>query len=477
MSVLQPFDWDTYLFTARQQEAQKARLEAYKRNWNYYHGVQKRPLSVGTQQPDDNVVINFARLVVDKGVSFLFGKELEFELQEGEVTPEEEYLEKVWQRNRKMTWLTKFGTSGGIYGDPMLKIVPDGMGPGIARLVILEPEIVTLLSDPEDIERIVRYRLEWVSEDQDGKALHYRQDIQLVDDNGGVERWDVVNRVAKGNGIYVPDPNRKDERWPYAWPPILHTQNLPCPGTIYGQADIDEVALQDAINYLASKMQKIIRYHAHPKTIGRGFKATDMQHGEDDLTILPSKDSDISNLEMRSDLSGSMQFMDRLISWLLATARIPRLDPAVVSVGALSGFALKVLYGDLLEKTEVKRRTYGDLLVELNRRLCDLGGFGAEHYVTIHWQDPLPEDEQAEMTRDQFELDNELASHETVATRRGLDYETEKERIAAEREEREAQGGNIGAAVIQQFMNGQPQRARQEPDNDDDTPPNAQPKR
>jgi hypothetical protein len=123
-------------------------------------------------------------------------------------------------------------------------------------------------------------------------------------------------------------------------------------------------------------------------------------------------------------------------------------------VGALSGFALRVLHQDLLEKTNAKQRTYGDLLIEINRRLCELGGFGAEHYTTIHWPDPLPVDEAAETLRDGFDLDKGVASLETVQTRRGLDPEVENERMAKERQARDVAEGNVGALLLRQFETG-----------------------
>ncbi len=44
-----------------------------------------------------------------------------------------------------------------------------------------------------------------------------------------------------------------------------------------------------------------------------------------------------------------------------------------VATGELSGLALQVLYGPLVEKTRTKRTTYGDLLTELNRRPLIVG--------------------------------------------------------------------------------------------------------
>lgn len=439
-------DYELVLFEQRMEAEQAERLASYKRHYEYYLGGHKQPLPVRTGQPNDNVILNLARIVVDKGAAFLFGKDLVWELQEGESTPAEDALDTVWKRNRRMTFLAEIGTSGGIYGHVFIKILPDGIAPGIPRLVNILPELVTVLRDYDDLQAVNGYRIEWTGIDTSGRPLHKRQDIVREE-----TRWIVRNRVDKGNGAWAQGPQAPaDFVWPWPWAPIVDAPNIILPGSYYGQSDLADLDEQDAVNYVASKIQRILRYHAHPKTWGKGFKAGDLQIREDDMLIIPSPDGSLGNLEMQSDLSSSLDFLDKLVNSYMASARVPRLDPAVINVGALSGFALKVLYGDLLEKTELKRRTYGDLLIEINRRLCDMLGFGAENYVTIHWPDPLPVDENAEMTRDKFELEAELASIETVQRRRGLDPEVEAERKAKQ----EAETNSIGGTLIRQFMAG-----------------------
>jgi len=454
MTQLNPRLLDAMLFVQRRRAAEADRRERYKRNWNYYHGIQKRPLKVRQGQSDDNVIINLARLIVDKGASFLFGKEVGFELQEGEQTEEESILDEIWQRNNKMTFLGKLAVSGGIYGHVFVKILPNGIAEGIPRLVSLSPEYMTVFWDEQDIESVWKYRIEWTATDRDGTAIHRRQDV--TENESGT--WDIENRISKSGGRWEPDPKNPDLAWGYSWPPILGSQNIALPDAYYGLSDLEDISEQDAINYVASKVNRILRYHSHPKAIGRGFAPDDIKIAVDETLVLPSAESELYNLEMQSDLGSSLAFMDRLISWFLATARIPRVDPATVNVGALSGFALRVLYGDLLEKTEVKRRTYGDMLIELNRRLLDLAGKGEDNICTLHWSDPLPEDYAAQEKRDKFDADYGLATKETLRARRGIDHEVEEERFRAQ----EAADGNIGKMLLRNFQTAQGTLQRQE---------------
>jgi hypothetical protein len=436
-------DLSSILFEQRVQDDDQQRLAQYDQNWRYYNGDHKRPLKVKQGQADDNVVMNLARIVVDKGASFLFGKPVDFELEEGTDTPPEQYIDDVWQRNRKMTLMNKMALSGGVCGHLFVKIVPDGISPRVPRLVVLDPAYVRVAYSDDDIADVFRYRIQFTAMGRDGRAVNRRQDIER--DDGG--RWGITNWIARGGGRWEPDGDEWKPAWRWPWPPIVDCQNLVNPHEFYGLSDLEDLSLQDGVNFTASNVLRVLRYHAHPKTWGKGIGKTDIEIGADDVLLLKNDKGELHNLEMQSDLGSSLEFLRELRNGFLASARVPRMDPAQVNVGALSGFALKVLYGDLLEKTGVKRCTYGDLLVELNRRLCELGGHGPERITALHWQDPLPEDEQAEMTRDKFELDYKLASQETVRARRGLDQQTEGERIQAE----EAASGNIGALLLRQF--------------------------
>jgi hypothetical protein len=266
----------------------------------------------------------------------------------------------------------------------------------------------------------------------------------------------VLNRIQRGGGQFIPDPDNPDiTPWPWKWAPIIDAQNIPCAGVYYGLSDIEDLDEQDAINYVTSAVHRILRYHAHPKTWGRGFNAQQVEQGADDLLIIQSQSGELQNLEMQSDLASSLNYLDLLRTEMLRTGRVPDLTTENLSLGATSGFALRLLHGDLLEKTTAKQRTYGDLLIELNRRLLELAGYGEDNYTDILWDDPLPLNEQEQMIRDDFELRNTLASKETVQRRRGLDPETENERITAESSAEDIRTGNVGALLVRQFAQGQ----------------------
>lgn len=446
-------DFNTAMFDNRQGQSDDERRVRYKRNWSYYHGDHIKPLKVEIGQADDNVIINLARYIVDKGVAFLFGREVEFQLDEGATTPEEEALETIWQRNRKATFLLKLAQLGAIYGHLFIQILPDYYERGVARLVPIEAEYMDVKWRGNDIESAYRYTITWLEEGRDGKAVYRKQDV-IQDDTSG--KWRIEYRIQRGGGQWQPDPDNPDiNPWPWNWSPIIDCQNIPCAGMYYGLSDIEDLDEQDAINYTASAIHRILRYHAHPKTWGRGFSAAQVEQSASDMLIINSQSGELRNLEMQSDLASSQTYLDTLRTEMLRLGRVPDLTPQNLGLGATSGFALRLLHGDLLEKTQAKQRTYGDMLVELNRRLLELAGYGDDNICEVIWHDPLPMNEQESMTRDGFELDRNLVSRETVQTRRGLDPTAENEKIQAESTADDMREGNVGALWVRQFAQGQ----------------------
>lgn len=362
----------------------------FRQAWDGYYGRFPKALKVRPGQPDDNIVANYLRPIVDKGVSFLFGRDVRFEVSETEHLSSEIWLDECWRANRKMTLLHKLALNGAICGHTFIKIVPRQPYP---RLVVLDPATVTVRWQPDDIDTVEAYIIQYPAiEPKSGGQIAVRQVVErdgarwLVLDqqaSGGVDRWTTVEESV----------------WPWPWPPIADCQNLPAPNEYWGISDLesDIVQLNIAINFVLSNIARIIRYHAHPKTWGKGFTAGMLNIAVDETIVLPSPDAELHNLEMTSDLASSIALFERLERSLYEVTRVPEVSMGKLDrAGALSGVALEILYQPLLEKTETKRRLYGDLLIEVNRRLLALGGFGDGLYTVLHWPYLLPRDARSE---------------------------------------------------------------------------------
>jgi hypothetical protein len=116
--------------------------------------------------------------------------------------------------------------------------------------------------------------------------------------------------------------------WMYDFSPIVDCQNLPAPGEFWGQSDLEDDVLEivRAINFIASNTARIIRFHAHPKTWGRGFMAKDLRIGVDETIVLPGENAELHNLEMQSDLASSLRYLDMLRQALHEISRVPEVS-------------------------------------------------------------------------------------------------------------------------------------------------------
>ena len=426
------------------------RLADINRRWEAYYGKIAKPLKVKPGQVDDNLRLNFAGGVVNEGVAFLFGQDIDFvvgadsTLGEGDGNPHQaadDWLEACWKQNKGMTLLQELAINGGVAGHAYLKVVEPGTVQNrtkFPRLVLVDPATISALWDPHDYKQVLKWTIQWHGMDPDtGRPVAYRQ---IITKDAVGASWTIVDQHSdERSSVWATDDTAV---WPYAWPPVFHCQNLPAPNQFYGMADLEDDVIEAAaaINFTASNIGRILRFHAHPKTWGVGFMAAQLDVAVDGTIILPSKDAALHNLEMQSDLSSSLEFYKRMLEAFCAVSRTPEITTGNVGegLGTLSGLALQVLYGPLLRKNNTKKRLYGDMLSELSARLLEMSGQGEGLDVSISWPNPLPADPVAERSALKADTDMGVASKSTVAEKLGYNWKLEDDRIQQEQKSAQA---------------------------------------
>ena len=73
-----------------------------------------------------------------------------------EIKQQQEYLDKVWDLNKKEIILYQVGLHGTVYGTTYFKISPDGVidpytNKPYPRLIALDPEIIRVKTAPQDM--------------------------------------------------------------------------------------------------------------------------------------------------------------------------------------------------------------------------------------------------------------------------------------------------------------------------------------
>lgn len=434
MSIVSIREWgkfDPWLTILTVIDSERQRVARMSRAWERYHGQFPKPLDkVGKY--DDSIVVNYCRLVVDKSVSFLFGDDeekggVEFQIDIDSETEAEDYLEKVWKKNKKQALLTEIGTSGAVTGHVIAKIIPDGELP---QILPINPETVFVKYESMNHKRVVEYLIVMDTVDPEtGDALKI---VQTITRDGDV--WRIVDSVSREGGAPEVVFN---EVWNYPWPPIVDSQNLPAPHDYWGVADIenDIMDLNESLNFTMTNIQRILRYHAHPKTWVTGVTGDSIKIAPDKAIVLPTPEAKIGNLEMQSDLSSSIRQFQEVRQALLEATSTPEVAiGATENVQRLSALALALLFQPLIEKTKRKRALYGCFLQDLNARILALGGHGEDVEVKNLWPRTLPVDPQSEAQSSQIHKSLGV-SRRTILERLGFDADLEKVRKQEEGDE------------------------------------------
>jgi hypothetical protein len=440
----------------------------------YYEGAQKQPLTVKRGQMDDNLVTNFIGLAIERATSLLFGGGVKFHAAAGPESAEQQYLDAVWNVNKKEILLHRTGNDGEIFGTAYYKIVPETIeyqNVMLPRIVLLDPKLMAIETDPMDIEYVEKYvfQMKIPAENRTVMEVVRRAEEGKVIDKAGVQdtelggTWIIERFENDGNSASWRLISRVE--WLYPFPPILHWQNLPSVHSVYGVSGIADVLdIQDRHNFIDSNISKIIRYHAHPKTWGSGLPTTPLEKvswGADELIKISSENGKLSNLEMQSDLSSSRNYKNDLKQEIFNLTRNVDINSVQDKIGALTNFGLRVLYGDALSKNSTRRLLYGDALAELNRRLLALAEFPNTD-TTVEWGPDLPQDESEDAKLILDDLNAGIVSKETAAAKRGYQWKStvdengvitttgEEDKIASE----QAANSNAQNQALARFFTG-----------------------
>jgi hypothetical protein len=453
----QPSQQTTMQMLAQQPtpQADLERQRAMRDAWKSYRGEFGDPLKVGRDQLNDNVISNRCAPVVDKGVSFLFGQPLKIEASDETPTGSsdiQDYIDGLWgDDDDKMSLLSKLAMNGGVCGQAFMKLIPPQGQMKYPRLVTLDPQIVRIVTPPDDCDLILAFIIEYPGPND----MQCKQIIARVDpDNlAGVageydldDTWQIANFQRKNKsfgGINSEwEQVGETQTWPYPFPPIFTCQNLPNPNESWGIPDLtqDLIRQNRVLNFIQSNTARIIKYHAHPKTWARGIGTTQIQMAVDDLTVLQSDTAALQNLEMSSDLSSSLNFAETIRSDMDEQSRVPAVAlgrQAALPKGNISGVALTLMFQPLLEKTTLKRRNYGRLVREVTRaalviaELISLDEYEA-YPVELRWANLLPVDDLAAA---QTALILQQLSVSTSTILQQLGYNPEDEAAKTEKEQ------------------------------------------
>jgi len=376
----------------------RARAKRIQTAWDAYEGKFIKHFEKIQNEPDLNVISNRVVEVVNTSNEFLFGKELQITVAEGSPDEAQTFLDDCWGRKEtRIPFLLRLGLNGAMAGNAFLRIVP-GRKQGKFRLIEIDPAIVSVKTAPQDVQTILLYCLEYSCDEKDAagkpQRVYYREEISRVDpidedpfsyedeDADGLDSdvtWQIQHwtQVAQAgmqpkNGSWVPsgDPYI----WPYPFSPIFSCQNLPRPNSFWGYPDVtdDLIGLNNSLNFVQSNInvtEKIGRILYAP---GTGEGTLHVDPGK--IIQLPLPDQKIMSVAMQSNITALLAFAANLRSDMDEQAGVPGVATGRVDIlpRGITGIAIEMLYGPLLKKTDKKRCTYGELIIEVSKALLVL---------------------------------------------------------------------------------------------------------
>ena len=421
-----------------------ARQKEIGQRWDYYKRKQKAWIvdPKSKKATSENVVINVTKKIVDQTVSFLFGTPPKISIG-NEFAAE---IEELLDLNKESIFFPNLGKAGAISGHCFVKLVPSE--DGAVRWVLQDSKLVSAFWRPDNGSVATAYKIQWSAGRDD-----YRQDIVFLPEQN---KWLVRELKKEGSsGEWV--PVKKDILWNYAFAPIIDWQNLPDSSSFYGESDISALDLNDSINFTASNTNRIIKYHAHPRTVGTGIKADEINSTSvDGFWTTENENAKIANLEMQSDLTSSMNYLSFLRGSFFSEQNAVDVDAFKEKLNDLTNFAVKVLFQDAIAKNTLKQGLYEYGIKELvYRSLIIMGKTVVAKDVDVKFADPLPINQQEVAQVAQIELESGIISKQRAAEKNGEDWETEQKRIAAEKAAEDSDLGQTLLDAINKFDNGQ----------------------
>ena len=400
----------------------------------YYDGHMTKFLDVKEDEPDDNVILNKVKQVVDRTVAFLFPDVPDFELDPdvSGKTPDEEWLEEAWLENGGIALLHDMAYIGSLSGDIYVRIMPPDaqMGDIYPQILVLDPKSVQTFWKSDDIRRVVFHEVTWTVQEGNRQLIDYALDFV----NYGTY-WELI-QYQNGGGLNAWHQVGETVRWNSTLPPIIHSKHLPNPRNYYGNSEFtqSQLVLNDKINLVASENNRINRYHASPKTVATGTTAESIQETAiDEMWAVENPDAKVYNLEMTSDLQGSLSQQQLLSREFLAESRVVILQGTVKDFQRVTNAGVRTVFIDQLQKNAILRWNYGKLLQMISMVLLYLGKKSIDKRPTIVFTDPLPTDQTETANVAALERQMNIVSRQTLSSKRGYDWPTELAKMEEEK--------------------------------------------
>ena len=422
----------TLSFLSKLDHHHKARIERYKKNWDFYEG------NHWSYSDDRNVTFNYCSRIVDIKEDFLTKNGFTVSIPDLGSTYENEtksrsfvkgILDDQWERNEKEILFMEIAQSGGVTGDafirPSLEIDPAD-GEVFVKLTVLPSHYVFPIYGGErgyDRKTMSKCHFVYPMYDEiplNDISLRTRESKEYTKVSWYREVWTRQKILTyKGDELISEEENLLGEIG------IVHIKNRINKNDDFGISDLKDILpLQRLYNEKATDVSDIIDYHASPVTVAYGARFDTIERGPDKIWHINSTDARIENLQLSGDLKATKEFLDRIYKTILDVSGVP--EQAMNPTNKISntpGVAMHMSFMPLVENRSKKILSYGRGIKTLNRIILKsyavaypefrskLSLIKTRRFATdINFGTPLPRDQALELELLQKRLELGISS-------------------------------------------------------------------
>ncbi len=383
-------------------DAAIARLERYRKNWNFYHG---NHWLNAWEDGEEKAVCNFCKKIADAAVDWFVADGWKVKTVTGNE-PVAEMLNDCWEYNGRRRLTEKAAQFGAITGDSFFYVTletKNADGKDLpkeqhrVRVFAIDPANCFPTWNPLRPEEMLSVMIQFPMSQPDDASTEQLYTLVITKD-----KWTTyLNEVKKEENIN-----------PFGVVNVVHVPNLGLAHSSFGQGDFyHAISLNEEYNLALNSIRKVIKYHAEPTTLIFGAKAGDLDKGAKKVWSNLPMEAKVENLVLESDLTASFSYLDRLerqISELCCTPRIV-FDPKELAMSHTSGLAMQMMFQPIIEKNRKRQVNWEKGISDANKlilkghellgyNLTELADKPEELYCTsTEFTSPLPRDEVSEM--------------------------------------------------------------------------------
>ena len=416
-----------------------ARLAEYARFRAFFDGDQwsSRP-----QRGEHRLTVNYARTLVRKVASYVFGGPLRYDVlpsgaDDRIASRAERELAAVIRANNLDALDASLCITASVLGDAAMKITWD-IANRQPAVVAVDPAGLSVDTAPGMPHRIQRlFHTYAMTADQIAPTFAVDlPGIRMGNEATVSEIWTDAYWEVQIDGVIV-----REEPNPFGWIPYVLVANNPRTDSIWGESDlVDLIAICREINSRMTVLSRVLEFSGAPIAVLENVEGADaIQVGPGAMWEIPEgSKAYLLDLLQGGGVGLHIEYINLLYRSLHDLSETPR--TAFGDSGrALSGAALEVEIQPLVQKVRRKRQTWGGVHRERNRRLLDLlerfGGVdigGLRETETI-WSSVLPSDIDSSVRNAVSLVGSGIQSRRTAwASLGGTDPEAELVRIREE---------------------------------------------